>query len=658
MSNVVEHTEFLLQAGGTLVPGRDLYIERAEDRELLQLLRRGQYVNVLTSRQMGKSSLMVRTMRALRNGGVRTAAIDLAAELTGAKEAEQWFRGLLNRLQRDLRLSVEIGAFWSAYPNDTPGQKLQRFFRDIACSTILEPIVVFLDEIDSTLNFDFTDVLFTSLRGMYNERALIPAYDRVTFCLLGVAAPNELIKERRTTPYNIGITLELRSFDPARDNLTPLAWALSHDEAAGAALLERVLFWTDGHPFLTIKLCADLLAEQATTPAFVDDYVERAFVSLDRVSGEVHFQQILRFVETRLSSGIETLDVYSRMLNGEEIRDHPIPSHLDLKLSGLVKRDARGCLIPQNRIYLRLFNRDWLDTVLPTKTAAIRATVARGYRRRLRAAAAGTLAALLVAGYFGYSYYWAPPQAIVKVVDGTTPLGYEVTAPKDASDLAAILRDIPHRSRIIKLDLSQTQITDIAPLKELTNLQILDLSSTEIKDFTPLIGLTSLQTLMLYNTSISDLAPLRGLINLQDLYLGNTRISDISPIRNLTSMKTLFLGTNLQIVDISPLTELTNLQQLDLAITNVSNISPLQHLIRMIWLDLNFTKITDVSALQKLTSLQTLMLSGTQIGDISPLRGLYSLTYLSLDKTQVDAAQIKELLGALAPPKGKLTSIH
>ena len=69
----------------------------------------------------------------------------------------------------------------------------------------------FLDEIDSTLNpkLTWTDDLFTALRGMHNERPMVPAYERLAFCLIGVAWPNELIKDRRTTPYNVGRTLEL-----------------------------------------------------------------------------------------------------------------------------------------------------------------------------------------------------------------------------------------------------------------------------------------------------------------------------------------------------------------------------------------------------------------------------------------------------------------
>jgi formylglycine-generating enzyme required for sulfatase activity len=403
MSDAAIHP--VLQAGGTLRPGMHVYIERPEDAELLRLLRDRQYVNVLSGRQMGKSSLMVRTIQK-QHDGVRTAAIDLAAELAGATSSETWFRGLINRIRRDLDLSFDIGEFWASHPDDTAGQKLQRFFRDVVGVAFSGPVVIFLDEIDSTLKFDFTDSLFTCLRGMYNERGLVPAYERVTFCLLGVATPNELIKDRRTTAYNVGTTLELRSFDSEVDDLGPLIRVLSNNPAIAAALLSRVLYWTGGQPFLTIRLCADLQHEGLTTAAQVDAYVEITFSSLDRLSGDIHFQQILRFVHTRFSGGVDTLDVYARLLAGQRIKEQPTPVHLELKLAGLVKRGADGYLILYGPIYAHLFNRDWLDTVLTKERLAVATEAVRPYRLRLAMARAlvGALVAALGAGVAAWRY--------------------------------------------------------------------------------------------------------------------------------------------------------------------------------------------------------------------------------------------------------------
>ena len=64
-------------AGGTLRPDVPSYVERPTDDELLEAALAGEYCYVLTPRQMGKSSLMVRTAQRLREYGIATAIIDL-----------------------------------------------------------------------------------------------------------------------------------------------------------------------------------------------------------------------------------------------------------------------------------------------------------------------------------------------------------------------------------------------------------------------------------------------------------------------------------------------------------------------------------------------------------------------------------------------------
>ena len=66
-----------LQVGGTLIPGRHIYIPRPEDEQLFGLLSAGEYVNILSSRQVGKSSLMLRTAFRLREHGHRFAVVNL-----------------------------------------------------------------------------------------------------------------------------------------------------------------------------------------------------------------------------------------------------------------------------------------------------------------------------------------------------------------------------------------------------------------------------------------------------------------------------------------------------------------------------------------------------------------------------------------------------
>src|SRR6266852_2355221 len=89
--------------GGTLRQDAPCYVERRADRDLYEGLTRGEFCYVLTSRQMGKSSLMVRTAARLREVGVAVAVLDLTA--IGQKlTPEQWYDGLLVRLGQQLDL--------------------------------------------------------------------------------------------------------------------------------------------------------------------------------------------------------------------------------------------------------------------------------------------------------------------------------------------------------------------------------------------------------------------------------------------------------------------------------------------------------------------------------------------------------------------------
>ena len=357
-----------LQAGGTLNPSRHIYIERSEDKQILRLLLNREYVNVLSSRQMGKSSLIMRIIPELHKHDIYTAIIDLAGELGSTNNAEGYYLGLLESILRQLHLDINLSNWWRRYTSETLNQKFLRFFRDIVTTNLSKPVVIFLDEIDSTLKFSFTDDLFTAIRSINNERTLIEEYESVTFCLIGVAAPDELIKDRRTTPFNVGHTFELHDFDKEVDDLSSLHKALHPNPKMGASILDRILYWTGGHPYLTMRLCVDLSAANRISHAEVDEYVNRTFASLDRLSVDNHIQQILRFIEIRLSHGLQSLNIYQQILKGKLEKDRATLAHTELKLSGLVKRDKNGCLVVRNLIYQRLFNSAWVQNTHPKRT--------------------------------------------------------------------------------------------------------------------------------------------------------------------------------------------------------------------------------------------------------------------------------------------------
>src|SRR5881397_1817113 len=117
--------------GGTLRHDAPSYVERQADKDLLDGLLKGEFCYVLTSRQMGKSSLMVRTANKLREQGVAVVVLDLTAvgqNLT----PEQWYHGLLVRAGRQLELEDQLDQFWDANPKLSPVQRFFSGIRDVA----------------------------------------------------------------------------------------------------------------------------------------------------------------------------------------------------------------------------------------------------------------------------------------------------------------------------------------------------------------------------------------------------------------------------------------------------------------------------------------------------------------------------------------------
>jgi hypothetical protein len=112
--------------GGTLRQDAPSYVERQADADLYAGLARGEFCYVLTSRQMGKSSLMIRTAAKLRDEGVQVAILDLTA-IGQNLSPEQWYGGLLRRLGRQLDpdgdLEEALDDFWLAQDRLGPLQR-------------------------------------------------------------------------------------------------------------------------------------------------------------------------------------------------------------------------------------------------------------------------------------------------------------------------------------------------------------------------------------------------------------------------------------------------------------------------------------------------------------------------------------------------------
>lgn len=633
-----------LKVGGPVDSTEQPYVSREADQELLDLLKAGEFVNVVTSRQMGKTSLVYRAMAELRPQGYQFAYYDLSA-LRSETDAQRYFQTLVGELSRELDHGIDLDDFWARRGNQTVSQGFIDFFRVLLANTGARVIVV-LDEIDSTLERDFTDDLFTAIRSIYTARPREAAFKRLTFCLVGVATPNELIKTRRTTPYNIGRTIWLRDFDASRDNLAPVASTLNANPSIAGPLLARVLYWTGGQPYLTAWMCDELRREGAREPQAVDALVDGSLASLDKLRSDPHFEQTQRFISERVANGTEVLGLYERILRGEREADQAANlTYAHLKLSGLVKRDDMGNLVPRNRIYERLFNLEWVKKSKPKQEL-----------RKARRFGYVAAAALVVALIGGGVYYQSSVVPLQRQADARQTLEkLQVTLTSDFRGWTEVRLPAQGRNEALKralpslmllssgpnaltlsLNLSGGDNIELEVLAPLTGLRRLDLSGARIVDLGPLRSLTGLRQLILAGSNITDVTPLTALAGLEELDISATSVSDLALLAKLSQLQRLSAAMT-AVVDLAPLSNIASLEALDVSFTKVRDLAPLGALPSLKQLDVSNTEITDIAVLGRLIRLRELNLARTKVtrNALSVLHLLSGLRTLSLDGTSI-----------------------
>ncbi|MGD1867577.1 MAG: AAA-like domain-containing protein [Phormidesmis sp.] len=419
---IQEHLDY--QVGGSLRFDADCYIKRQADDDLLKTLLSGEYCYVFNARQMGKSSLRVRTQQQLVTAGKLCASVDMTSIGSERVTPMQWYKGLMVDLltKFDLWGMVNFKQWWQAQAELSMVQRLRLFIEEILLRHLPDAdIFIFVDEIDSALALDFPiDDFFALVRFCYNERAENADYRRLTWSLFGVVTPSDLIRDRLRTPFNVGHAIELKGlmFDDARG----LARGLVGYEYDALALLQEILVWTNGQPFLTQKLCrltaqtletrrlldtgdaptrdlqceamatplrrqiallptsAEKLIEQVVYTQVIDhwesqDDPEHLRTIRDRLlRNELLAPRLLGIYETILTASTPCCDLPVATNQSEAISQteeerrlayDDSPEHLDLLLSGLIGI-YQGRLAVKNRIYQTIFDMAWVKNQLNT----------------------------------------------------------------------------------------------------------------------------------------------------------------------------------------------------------------------------------------------------------------------------------------------------
>ena len=392
-----QRERYTYQVGGSLAPYAPCYVERRADTLLISALSRGEFCYVLNSRQMGKSSLRVRTTTRLQSLGIRCGVIALTEIGSHDLTPDQWYASLALCLTNSFNLTVDLGEWWRQRQYLSPVKRLGDFVDHVLLAQVQGDIVLFIDEIASVLSLgSSSEDFFALIRAWYNRRAESDDYQRLTLALFGVATPSELIADRQRTPFNIGQAIALENFQ--RHEARPLLSGLSTVCSNPESVIAQIFAWTGGHPFLSQKLCqlvwwdarnghrqpeaietepqtfnsssssvtvnGELPSLQRLPADYIDQLVQTHILTNWETQDEPeHLKTIRDYLLNDQHQAGQLLSLYQSILVEGSVMLDNSPEQMKLLLSGLVIK-ANGTLTVRNRIYETIFDSAWVTQQL------------------------------------------------------------------------------------------------------------------------------------------------------------------------------------------------------------------------------------------------------------------------------------------------------
>ncbi|MCC5635017.1 AAA-like domain-containing protein [Nostoc sp. CHAB 5844] len=355
--------------GGSLGYQDPTYVVRQADADLYEGLINGKLCYVFNSRQMGKSSLRVQITKQLQKQGIKCASVDLS-KISSHTTPSQWYGDFISELLRGFGLSrkIDFGKWCREREFLSPQQRLNELIDDVLLTEISGQIIIFLEEVDFILKVNFKDDFFAFIRAFYNQRSDNSEYERLTFCLLGVTTPSDLVSAQNRTPFNVGKAIELNGFQ--LDEVDSLIKGLEDIVDRPAAIMKEVLKSTGGQPFLTQKVCQLICISESSFPADYEvECVEKLVQTQIIENWEAQDEpQHLRTIRDRLLQNAENqtgrlLGLYQQILTQGEITADNSPEQTQLRLTGLIVRQ-QGKLRVYNGIYAEIFNQAWIEKEL------------------------------------------------------------------------------------------------------------------------------------------------------------------------------------------------------------------------------------------------------------------------------------------------------
>jgi DNA-binding SARP family transcriptional activator len=249
--------------GGAMSAHSRFYCVRESDREFhAAIARREATVLLCGSRQVGKSSQLVRGVQQAIQEGMRVVVTDFQSlDDESLQSKSKLYQALMGQLYDSLNPSKTPEEYWNARRSEN--DNFSSYLKNSVLAADRPPLIWFMDEVDRLFEGDYRNNVFGLFRSWHNARSVPPAdnpFTRLTLVMSYSTEARMFITNLNQSPFNVGTRIELRDF--SREQVQALC--ATHRVALNSTELDRLMALAGGHPYLVRQCLYECAARRKT----------------------------------------------------------------------------------------------------------------------------------------------------------------------------------------------------------------------------------------------------------------------------------------------------------------------------------------------------------------------------------------------------------
>jgi hypothetical protein len=275
------------------------YLERSFGKQVERELKKpGALIRIKAPREMGKTSLLLRSLNYANHLGYHTVCLNLEqVEFSVLDEVNLFLRWLCANISQQLQFKPMLDQYW----DEDLGSKISStlYLQDYILESIDVPIVIALDEVNQV--FEHPQVakdFLPLLRSWYEEAKRLPVWQKLRLIVVHsteIYVPLDL----NQSPFNVGLPIQLNDFSLEEVRQLAQRYGLNWQDGEAKQLMSLV----GGHPALVnIALyhlsrqeitLSQLLKTATTATGIYAHHLQRHWTTLDNQPELVRLLQMV-----------------------------------------------------------------------------------------------------------------------------------------------------------------------------------------------------------------------------------------------------------------------------------------------------------------------------------------------------------------------------